>query len=74
MKDAEAGRECIEENRILRRIGKHCVEETEGFFVRTPEDGAEFEATWVTACDKCGIEATPISVKEARTLEPQPRR
>ena len=70
VKDAEAGRECIEENRILRRIGKHCVEETEGFFVRTPEDGAEFEATWVTACDKCGIEATPISVKEARTLEP----
>ena len=40
VKDAEAGRECIEENRILRRIGKHCVEETEGFFVRTPEDGA----------------------------------
>ena len=70
VKDAEAGRECIEENRILRRIGKHCVEETEGFFVRTPEDGAEFEAAWVTACDKCGIEATPISVKEARTLEP----
>lgn len=26
VKDAEAGRECIEENRILRRIGKHCVE------------------------------------------------
>ena len=70
VKDAEAGRECIEENRILRRIGKHCVEETEGFFVRTPEDGAEFEATWVTACDKCGIEATPLTVKEARALEP----
>ena len=36
----------------------------------TPEDGAEFEATWVTACDKCGIEATPLTVKEARALEP----
>ena len=70
VKDAEAGRECIEENRILRRIGKHCVEETEGFFVRTPEDGAEFEATWVTACDKCGIEATPLTIKEARALDP----
>ncbi len=70
VKDAEAGRECIEENRILRRIGKHCVEETEGFFVRSREDGADFEASWVMACDKCGIEATPLSVKEARLLEP----
>ena len=23
-----------------------------------------------TACDKCGIEATPLTVKEARALEP----
>ena len=41
VKDADAGRECIEENRILRRIGTRCVEETEGFFVRSREDGPE---------------------------------
>lgn len=70
VKDAEAGRECIEENRILRRIGKHCVEETEGFFVRTPQDGADFEETWVKACADCGIGAVPLSVREARALEP----
>ncbi len=70
VKDAEAGRECIEENRILRRIGKHCVEETEGFFVRSPQDGPEFEEQWVKACAECGIEALPLSVREARTLEP----
>lgn len=38
VKDPESARECIEENRILRRIGRYCVEETEGFFVRLPED------------------------------------
>lgn len=70
VKDAEAGRECIEENRILRRIGKHCVEETEGFFVRSPQDGADFEEQWVKACAECGIEALPLSVREARALEP----
>lgn len=36
--DSESARECIEENMILRRIGKQCVEETEGFFVRTKLD------------------------------------
>ena len=70
VKDADAGRECIEENRILRRIGTRCVEETEGFFVRSREDGPDFEAEWVTACAACKIAATPLSIKEARTLEP----
>ena len=57
VKDAEAGRECIEENRILRRIGRHCVEETEGFFVRSRQDPAEFEDRWASACRSCGIDA-----------------
>jgi len=70
VKDAEAGKECIEENLILRKIGKHCVEVTEGFFVRTPEDDEAFEAKWVDACQKVGIPAEPLSVKEALRLEP----
>ena len=70
VKDAEAGRECIEENRILRRIGRHCVEETEGFFVRSRQDPAEFEDRWAAACRSCGIDAEPLSVQEDRRLEP----
>lgn len=71
--DPEAARECIEENTILRRIGQHCVESTEGLFVRTPEDteaDPDYEARWVTACAACDIAATPITVAEARKLEP----
>lgn len=70
VKDAEAGQECIEENTILRKIGKHCVEQTEGFFVRTPLDDPSFEPKWLEACAKVGIPAIPISVAEARRLEP----
>lgn len=70
VKDAEAGRECIEENKILRKIGKHCVEATEGFFVRLPEDDEAFEGKWVEACQKIGIPALQISPNEAWQLEP----
>lgn len=71
--DLEAAAECIAENRILRRIGGHCVEDTEGFFVLTPEDqdiDPGFEERWVTACQACGIAPEPLSVAEALRLEP----
>lgn len=70
VKDKEAARECIQENTILRRIGKHCVEATESLFVRTPEDDAAFEEEWVKSCGECGIPAIPISMDEAFRLEP----
>ena len=31
--DQESAEECIKENRILRRIASHCVEETDGLFL-----------------------------------------
>ncbi|SDF56695.1 anaerobic glycerol-3-phosphate dehydrogenase subunit GlpA [Sporolituus thermophilus] len=70
VKDPESARECIEENRILRRIGRYCVEETEGFFVRLPEDDEKYEQQWVESCARLGIPAVPISPQEARRLEP----
>lgn len=70
VKDKEAARECIEENKILRRIGKHCVEATESIFVRAPEDPIEYEEEWVKSCKECGISAVPITMDEAFKLEP----
>ncbi|MFW6265589.1 MAG: FAD-dependent oxidoreductase, partial [Halanaeroarchaeum sp.] len=32
--DPESARQCIAENRILREIASHCVEETGGLFVQ----------------------------------------
>ena len=68
--DVEAARECIEENRILRHVGRDCVEETEGFFIRTDEDPADYTQPWVEACGKAGIAVTGLDVAEARHLEP----
>jgi glycerol-3-phosphate dehydrogenase len=67
--DPEAARECIEENRILRRIAPACIEETEGWFVRAPEDDPAYEALWTEGCRICGIEAMQLDLKEARRLE-----
>lgn len=70
VKDAESGRECIEENTILRKIGKYCVEDTEGFFVRTVLDDEAYEGKWLEACSQLGIPATPLAINEALKLEP----
>lgn len=68
--DPDSARECIEENMILRRIAKLCVEITEGFFVLTPLDDPAFVPKWLAGCEKAGIDAREISVEDALRLEP----
>lgn len=68
--DGASARECIEENRILRRIGHQCVEETEGFFALPPEDDPAWAYQWFTACLHAGIPAEEVGVDEALRLEP----
>src|SRR3954467_2819254 len=38
VKDPDAGRECIQENVILRRIAADCIEDTGGLFAKPPDD------------------------------------
>ena len=45
--DQESAEECIKENRILRRIASHCVEETDGLFLSLPEDDIQYQAKFV---------------------------
>ena len=69
--DPEAARECIAENRILRHIAPHCVEETGGFFVSLPEDGLDFRDQFVRACEQAGIPTSLLSRDDALELEPR---
>ena len=71
VKDQEAAKECIEENTILRKIGKSCVEPIGGMFVRLDSDDADFEASWVEGCRASGIEARPLTLDEAFRMEPR---
>lgn len=68
--DHESAVECIRENMILRKIAAHCVEETDGLFISLPEDGLEYQATFVDACRRAGIRTEVLDPKEALRLEP----
>ncbi len=68
--DNESARECISENRILRRIARHCIEPTNGLFITLPEDDLAWQQTFIDACQQAGIEATPLSPQETLRREP----
>ena len=68
--DSESASECISENMILRRIARHCVEETDGLFITLPEDDLGYQRTFVEACQRAGIRADVIDPEEARRIEP----
>ncbi|MCX8117475.1 MAG: anaerobic glycerol-3-phosphate dehydrogenase subunit A [Desulfobacterota bacterium] len=69
--DPEAARECLSENKILKKIASHCIEETGGLFVTLPEDGLDFRGRFLAACDALGLPARLLSRDEALGLEPE---
>lgn len=68
--DGESATECIKENMTLRRIARHCVEETGGLFVTLPEDDLDYQKLFVDSCLAAGIQADIIDPKEAIAMEP----
>ena len=68
--DRESAEECIKENMILRKIARHCVEETEGLFITLPEDDLAYQDKFVSSCLAAGINAEVIDPKEALRMEP----
>jgi glycerol-3-phosphate dehydrogenase len=68
--DRESARECIEENRVLREIAAHCVEETGGLFVKRPADSEAYFEEKLAGCRACDIPAEVLSGAEARAVEP----
>ena len=68
--DRESASECIKENMILKKIARHCVDETSGLFITLPEDDLGYQATFVKACNTAGIKAEVMDPKEAIRLEP----
>lgn len=68
--DPESAAECIKENIILKRVARHCVEETGGLFVTLPEDGLDYQNAFVDDCRRAGIDAELLEPAEAIRLEP----
>ena len=68
--DPQAARECITENTILRKIGKKCVEFTEGLFVRLPGYSREYRDQFLENCEKIGISTEIFSASQTLELVP----
>lgn len=68
--DKESATECIKENMILKKVARHCVDDTSGLFITLPEDDLGYQETFVKACLEAGIKAEVIDPKEAIALEP----
>ena len=68
--DKESASECIKENMILKKIARHCVDDTSGLFITLPEDDLAYQATFVKSCLDAGIKAEVMDPREAIALEP----
>jgi glycerol-3-phosphate dehydrogenase len=71
VKDPSAAIECINENRILRKIAPDCIEDTGGFFVATPWDDPAFGDRFLAGCRSTGVPVHEVSVDEALRREPR---
>lgn len=68
--DPESARDCIAENRVLREIAPHCIEDTGGLFVALPDDDSEYVDRKREACEDCGILVEELDGESAREIEP----
>jgi glycerol-3-phosphate dehydrogenase len=68
--DPHAARECIRENRILKKIVPWCIEDTGGLFVSIPGDSSTFRDQFLRSCEEIGIPTRYLASSEALTLEP----
>ncbi len=68
--DPESAKECIDENRILRRIAPHAIEDTGGMFVSVPGDPPDYAEAFVKGCAAAGIPTHELSIGEARYRAP----
>ena len=70
VEDPPAARECIQENRILRRIAPQAIEDTGGFFVALSDEDEAFLPRFLDGCRACGIPTEMLSPEEAFSEEP----
>ena len=68
--DGHSATECIRENRTLKHIASHCIENTDGLFISLPEDGLEYQAKFINGCARAGIPTEILTPEQALRLEP----
>lgn len=69
--DQEAGIECIDENILLRKIAKQCIEFNGGLFVALNESDVAYAPKFITGAQACHIPIDELTPQAALSLEPQ---
>lgn len=69
-KDPLAARECIVENRVLRRIAPSCIEDTGGYFVVTPDDPDDYADEFPAACTASDVPCEEVPIAALLRGEP----
>src|SRR5512136_1389395 len=64
VKDHESAVECIEENKIIKRIASKAVEDTGGLFVSLIDDDESYTDRFVSACFRIGIETINLTLSQ----------
>jgi len=68
--DVETARECLVENRILRRIAPEGLEQNDGLFVAVNEEDMSYHDAFLDTCGRVGIPTEEIEPSQAQRLEP----
>ncbi|MCC6147929.1 MAG: FAD-dependent oxidoreductase [Anaerolineaceae bacterium] len=68
--DLEAAIECIEENKILRKIASQCIEYNGGLFIGLNDADLEYLPKFLAGAETCQISIEQISPEKALILEP----
>ncbi|MBE0585480.1 MAG: anaerobic glycerol-3-phosphate dehydrogenase subunit A [Desulfofustis sp.] len=68
--DRESAIQCRQENALLRRLARRCIEPTDGLFVAVDGDDPDFATAFPQWCSAAGITCESVAPSEARRLEP----
>ncbi len=68
--DPASAAECHEENKLLKTLAPHCVEETGGLFVAVPGDDESYIAGFADACRRCQIPVQEVEPRAALEMAP----
>jgi len=70
LSDPVSARDCASENKVLRQIAPHTIEDTGGLFVATPADPVDYPDRWFSACSQLNVPAQEISLSAMLEREP----
>ena len=68
--DPETARECQIEQKILKRLASHCIEETGGLFTAVKGDDENYIQDFKLRCEKLNIPCEKIDPRQALEMEP----